>query len=128
MRLCPLGCAFLLVVSVSGCNSATALPESGPDARSGVVITEGEIEALVPNDGQEYLGRTIVVTDPQGTPSEHCFESYTDYTSVVRSAQGGATRITVNFQAGVPITPGNRYVVVGQTTCNGSFRLTLSPL
>ena len=93
---------------------------------TGPADAQTNIPGSVENDGQDYVGRIIVITDVRGVPSTHCGEAYFDYGAVIINPGGGpAIKTTVGIDPAQGTATGDRFDITSQTLCNGTLVLTL---
>ena len=87
---------------------------------------QASVRGSVENDGQDYVGRIIVVTDARGVPTIHCGDPFLDYNAVIINPGGGPA---INTRVGIgpeqDTAPGDRFDIISQRVCNGTLELTL---
>lgn len=97
-------------------------------AQLGLAGTALAIDAFIENDGQDYVGRIIVIADPRKDNGIRCGEPVSLYRAVIIKPGGGPAMITtVAFHPEVLIKAGDRFDVTAQGTCDDQSVLTLSP-
>lgn len=99
-------------------------------AQLGLAGTALATDAFIENDGQDYVGRIIVIADPRADGGIRCGENVSLYRVVIINPGGGPAMITtVAFDpaAAVLIKTGDRFDVTAQGTCDDQSVLTLSP-
>ncbi len=80
----------------------------------------------IENDGQDYVGRIVVITDPRATSSGHCGTPYDDYKCVIINSTGGPAVVTVcGVDPSLTVNAGDRFIITSATQCNGRLDLTL---
>ena len=86
---------------------------------------EGNFE----NDGTNYDGRILVITDPRGTDVTFCGRALTQYKAVVISAGGGPAIVTtVAITSIVNVMAGDRFDIMGGVGCgDGRISTELTP-
>ena len=86
------------------------------------------IDANIDNDGLDYVGRIIVITDPRASSGIRCGEPVNLYKAVIIHPGGGRAMITtMAFHPEVIILAGDRFDITAQGTCDDQHVLTLSP-
>jgi len=91
------------------------------DARASVI---GKIE----NDGQDYVGRIVVITDASPSTITACGNPLFVYSAVIINPGGGPANVTsVGINPAEVINPGDRFDVTAQTPCNGHLDLEMTP-
>lgn len=84
------------------------------------------IAGNIQNDGQDYVGRIIVITDPTPSSADHCGVTYNDYKCVIIG--GGSVTIAVcGVDQGLIVNPGDRFDIITQEECDGRLDLTMTP-
>ncbi|MCH8032294.1 MAG: hypothetical protein IH950_00875 [Bacteroidetes bacterium] len=67
----------------------------------------------VEDDGQNYVGRIIVITDARTTPGVHCGDTFLDYRAVIINPAGGAALVTaVGIDPNQAVSPGDRFDII----------------
>ena len=94
----------------------------------------------IPNDGQNYVGRIIILTDPTPRSGLHCGESFSEYNAVIINPGGDPVIVT---QVGIDPSftfprltpsgqsvniPGTRFGIISQEECGGRLNLSLVPV
>ncbi len=103
----------LIVMSICSVLMLLLLFSAPADARASVL---GSVE----NDGQNYVGRIIVITDARATGTVHCGETFLDYRAVVINPSGGAALVTtVGIDPAQDTATGDRFDIISQEVCNG---------
>ena len=103
------------------------------DLRSAVSVpltqTQTTIEGQLPNDGGNHVGQLITIIDAAPVASDHCGFSWFDYESVVSDPNGGPSLTrTVTLPDILAVAVNDEFVVKTQTTCDGQYDLTLTPI
>ena len=93
----------------------------------GAGVAVADITANIEDDGQDYLGRIVVVTDPrQGLATDRCGLSYREYKCVVINPGGGPAIVTtIGIDELTSVSAGDRFTVTSQFVCDGRIDLTL---
>ena len=90
--------------------------------------SRASVTGNIQDDGQDYVGRIVVVTDLFSTPATHCGDSFADYKCVIINPGGGRARVTViGVDPNHDIKPGDRFNVTAQVECDDRLDLTLEP-
>ena len=88
-----------------------------------VSVTAQEIN--IENDGQDYIGRIIVITDPRSSSSTHCGIDYDEYKAVIINPGGGPALVTsVGVDQNVQVKAGDRFTIDGTLECNGRLKVS----
>ena len=96
-------------------------------AQLGLAAPALAIDAMILNDGQDYVGRIIVITDPRSSSGGRCGESISLYNAVIINPGGGPAIVTiVAIDPGIQIKAGDRFDVIFQGTCDDQYVLTLN--
>lgn len=92
--------------------------------RSSLAIT-----AAVENDGQDYIGRIVVVTDNRASNFAACGMSFLLYRAIIINPGGGPAVFTdVKIDPVFPASPGDRFIITLQQPCDGHLLLIVEPL
>lgn len=92
--------------------------------RSSLAIT-----AAVENDGQDYIGRIVVVTDNRASNFAACGMLFQQYRAVIINPGGGPAIITtINIDPVFLVSPGDRFIITLQQPCDGHLLLIVEPL
>ena len=93
----------------------------------GAGVAVADTAANVENDGQDYVGRIVVITDPRPSPATHCGFAWDEYKCVIINPGGGPAIVTTIgidvFLLGT-LSAGDRFTVISQSACNGRLDLT----
>ncbi len=93
---------------------------------SGPAYSQTSIKGSVENDGQDYVGRIIVINDNSSDGATHCGDPFLDYNAVITNpGVGSAIKTTVGIAPSFAANPGDRFDIISQRACNGSLELTL---
>ena len=81
----------------------------------------------VVNDGQDYVGRIVVITDARPNGVSSCGEFLNEYRAVIINPGGGPAIVTtIGILPTVEIAAGDRFDVTAQTLCNGHLDLEMT--
>ena len=91
--------------------------------------TARELETFVGNildDGRDYVGRTIIITDPHPHSVSYCGTSYDEYKCVIIG--GGPAIVTdCGVDQRLLVRSGDHYNITAQEKCDGRLDLTITP-
>ena len=86
-------------------------------------------EAQLPNDGGNHVGGLITITDATPVGETHCSFFWFDYECVVSDPDGGPSLTRkVSLPDILVFAVNDEFVVKTQTTCDGQYDLTLTPI
>ena len=89
----------------------------------GTLHAQGNIE----NDGQDYVGRILIISDSSPSSVTYCGITYFEYNCVIINPGRGPTMVTtVAIDPCVGASAGDRYDIENQTECDGRLQITLS--
>ena len=92
----------------------------------GAGVAVADTAANVENDGQDYVGRIVVITDPRPRSASHCGSSWDDYKCVIINPGGGPAIVTtIGMDQRISVSAGDRFTITSQIACNGRLDLTL---
>ena len=95
---------------------------------SGPADARASVQGNVVNDGQDYVGRIVVITDARPSTVISCGDSLNKYRAVIISPGGGPTINTfIGISQLLEIEAGDRFDVSAQTPCNGQLDLEMTP-
>ena len=84
--------------------------------------------ANIHNDGENYVGRIILIIDPKPRPGTHCGCAYDIRSCVIIDPGGGPAFVTVcGIEQTLAVSVGDRFNIDTQTVCDGRLDLTISP-
>jgi len=87
------------------------------------------VRGNIPDDGQNYVGRIIAVTDRGAAGAVHCGASYNDRSCVIVNPGGGPpVRTVCGIDPTITVSAGDRFEITAQVVCSGRIDLTLDPL
>ena len=96
-----------------------------PKGAVALLATQGNIE----NDGQDYVGRIVAITDPRLIGVEYCGDTLSEYKAVIINPGGGPPiHTTIAIDAAVDVNAGDRFDISGGTACgDGRISTDLTP-
>ena len=81
------------------------------------------------NDGTDYDGRIVVITDSRGTEAVFCNGDFLEYRAVIINPAGGPViKTTVGINPSENVRAGNQFEIQSPTQCNGRINATLVPI
>ncbi len=93
---------------------------------SGPADARASVQGNVVNDGQDYVGRIIVITDPRPGVGSACGEIWHDYSCVIINPGGEPAFNTIcGIDPNESVKPGDRFDIISQEACNGHLFLQL---
>ena len=93
---------------------------------SGPAYPQASVLGNVVNDGQDYVGRIIVITDPRPTVGSACGSTFNDFNCVIINPGGGPAFNTIcGIDPNESVKPGDRFDIISQEACNGHLFLQL---
>jgi len=112
-----LGAAVAIVVA------ALALTLLG----AGVAVADTPIiGGSIEDDGQDYVGRIIVITDPRPSSATFCGDIFHIWKAVIINPGGGPALVTtVGISPSHDTRAGDRFDIVTQSECDESLELIL---
>ena len=101
------------------------------DLRSAAFVlqaqTQATIEAQLPNDGRNHVGRLIYITDAVPVAATHCAFSWADYPCTVSDQDGGnSVTSTCSLPDTLVVAVGHQFDILSQAPCNGRLDLILT--
>ena len=85
--------------------------------------------AAVEDDGQDYLGRIVVITDSRAMSAVACGITFLEYRVVIINPDGGPAIVTtIKILEILFVQVGDRFSVISQLPCNGHLLLNIEPL
>ena len=117
--------ALLFLIAIAVACQDTPQPLAVDSAAPGLMNTV--IEGNIANDGQDYVGRIIVITDPRPNPTTHCGVIYNAQdAAIINPGAGPATVTVVGMDQTASPTPGDRFEILTQTPCDARLKLTMT--
>ena len=109
----------LVVKSICSVLLLWMLFSSPVDARASII-------GNVVNDGQDYVGRIIVITDARPTTGGACGFPFDDYNCVIINPSSGPATVTIcGINPNESVKAGDRFDIISQVECNGHLFLQL---
>jgi hypothetical protein len=124
-----------LLFPIAGCADApTPAGVESPTLSVTAADAAPHAHLYVGNDdpGIDYVGRSIVVASQVATPVELCFESGRTVSSLVIGPAGETAVIPLVYEVNETFPrhpePGERFLIAGQSRCDGYLVFTLERL
>ncbi len=127
----PAAVLFLSLITVACQDTPQPLAVDPVEQRAQLM---GSVDGNNADDGQNYVGRIIVITDREQSSAVACGEAFLDYDGAVIINPGGDRAIitVVGIDPNLRVEPGDRFEITAQTPCDppaiSSLNLTLEPI
>ncbi len=114
---------FLIAIAVACQDTPQPLAVDSAAPRAQLM---SHIEAAIVNDGRDYEGRIIVITDHFPSSATHCGVSFDDWDVVIMNpGKGPGFPSRVGLPQTETIRTGDRFKILTQVECDGRLDLTL---
>ena len=92
----------------------------------GAGVAVADTAANIENDGQDYVERFVVITDPRHRSATACGITYNEYKCVIINPGGGPAIVTtIGMDVRISVSAGDRFTITSQIACDGRLDLTL---